>query len=103
MPGFEIDEHLQLHQERIEGRGARKSRKGSRRKPRKGDHGEVEIATPRDRNGTFESQLGHSKGQTRLTRFNDQILALDDKGMSTRDRVHFFNLLPQLIISLQLR
>jgi len=53
------------------------------------DHGEVEITTPRVRNGTFEPQLVR-KCQTRLTQFDDQILALYAKGMSTRDIVSNF-------------
>ena len=42
------------------------------------------INTPRDRASTFEPQL-ISKGQTRITGMDDQILALYAKGMSTRD------------------
>jgi len=39
-----------------------------------GDHGEVEIDVPRDRHSTFEPQL-IQKGQSRLTHFDDQIIA----------------------------
>ena len=49
----------------------------------------MEIAVPRDRNGTFEPQLIR-KHQTRLTQFDDQILALYAKGMRTRDIVAAF-------------
>lgn len=46
--------------------------------------GEVEIQTPRDRQGGFEPQrIG--KGQTRLTECDEQILTLYAKGMTTRD------------------
>ncbi len=44
----------------------------------------MEIETPRDRKSSFTPQLLR-KGQTRLTEFDDQILALYAKGMSTRD------------------
>jgi len=54
-----------------------------------GDHGEVDITVPRDRHSTFEPQL-IQKGQSRLTHFDDQIIALYSKGMSTRDIVAAF-------------
>ena len=46
--------------------------------------GELTLATPRDRNGTFEPQL-IAKHQRRLTGFDEKILALYAKGMTTRD------------------
>ena len=49
-----------------------------------GDLGEITIATPRDRDGTFEPQL-IPKHQRRLTGFDEKILALYAKGMTTRD------------------
>ncbi len=87
--GAELDDHLGYEKHEAKGRGSGNSRNGSSRKTLKGDHGEVEIETPRDRNGTFEPQLVR-KGQTRLTQFDDQILALYAKGMSTRDIVATF-------------
>jgi len=87
--GAEVDEHLGYAKHESKGRGTGNSRNGYSRKTLKGDHGEVEIDTPRDRNGTFEPQLVR-KGQTRLTQFDDQILALYAKGMSTRDIVATF-------------
>jgi transposase-like protein len=36
------------------GRGTGNSRNGTSRKELKGDFGELEVETPRDRNGTFE-------------------------------------------------
>jgi transposase-like protein len=87
--GGEIDDHLGYSKHEIRGRGTGNSRNGYSQKTLKGDHGEVEIDTPRDRNGTFEPQLVR-KGQTRLTQFDDQILALYAKGMSTRDIVATF-------------
>jgi transposase-like protein len=44
----------------------------------------VTIATPRDRNGTFEPQL-IGKHQRRVPGFDEKILALYAKGMTTRD------------------
>ena len=49
-----------------------------------GDLGELTIATPRDRDGTFEPQL-IGKHQRRVPGFDEKILALYAKGMTTRD------------------
>ena len=49
-----------------------------------GDLGELTLATPRDRDGTFEPQL-IGKHQRRLAGFDEKILALYAKGMTTRD------------------
>jgi transposase-like protein len=87
--GAELDEHLGYEKHESKGRGTGNSRNGHSRKTLKGDHGEVLIETPRDRNGSFEPQLIR-KGQTRLTQFDDQILALYARGMSTRDIVATF-------------
>jgi putative transposase len=87
--GAEMEAHLGYEKHDARGRGTGNSRNGYSRKTLKGDHGAVEIDTPRDRNGTFEPQLVR-KGQTRLTQFDDQILALYAKGMSTRDIVATF-------------
>ena len=65
------------------------SRNGYTPKTLKGDFGEIEMETPRDRNGTFIPQLV-KKNQTRLAKFDDQILALYAKGMTTRDIVSVF-------------
>ena len=85
----ELDEHLGYDKYSVLGRGSGNSRNGSSSKRLKGQHGEVDIATPRDRNGSFEPQLVR-KGQTRLTQMDDQILALYAKGLSTRDIVEAF-------------
>jgi putative transposase len=44
----------------------------------------VRIETPRDRNGSFEPQIVR-KGQRRFEGFDEKILALYSRGMSTRD------------------
>jgi putative transposase len=52
------------------------------------DIGAVDLAVPRDRAGTFEPQIVR-KGQTRLDGFNERIIALYARGMTTRDiRAH---------------
>lgn len=85
----EMEEHLGYSKNSPQGHNTGNNRNGHSRKRLIGDHGEVEIETPRDRNGQFEPQLV-KKGQTRLTHFDDQILSLYAKGMSTRDIVSTF-------------
>ncbi len=85
----ELDEHLGYDKHSAFGRGSGNSRNGSNPKRLKGQHGEVDIANPRDRDGSFEPQFVR-KGQTRLTQMDDQILALYAKGLSTRDIVDAF-------------
>lgn len=87
--GAEMEEHLGYVKHSRKGRSETNSRNGYSHKTLKGDHGEVEIAVPRDREASFEPQLVR-KGQTRLTAFDDQVLALYARGMTTRDIVATF-------------
>jgi len=87
--GAEMEEHLGYSKHAPEGRGSGNSRNGVTTKKLRGNHGTVEIDTPRDRNGTYEPLLV-KKNQTRLTQMDDQILALYAKGMSTREIVDTF-------------
>ncbi len=50
-------------------------RNGTTVKSLKGDFGEIELETPRDRKGEFEPQL-IKKHQTRFTGFNEKVLSL---------------------------
>lgn len=59
-------------------------RNGRSKKTVQGELGEVTIATPRDREGTFEPQI-IGKHQRRIPDFDEKILALYAKGMTTRD------------------
>ncbi len=59
-------------------------RNGHSSKTVAGDLGEITIATPRDRHGNFEPQI-IAKHQRRVPGFDEKILALYAKGMSTRD------------------
>ena len=85
----EMESHLGYSKNSSEGVNSGNSRNGYTPKTLKGDFGEIEMETPRDRNGTFIPQLV-KKNQTRLTKFDDQILALYAKGMTTRDIVAVF-------------
>jgi putative transposase len=80
----ELSEHLgyEPHQEPPGGVG--NTRNGSTPKTLQTELGRVEIRTPRDRNATFEPQLVR-KGQRRFQGFDDKILALYSRGLSTRD------------------
>jgi len=65
-------------------RGARNRRNGTSAKTVQGESGRLSLTTPRDRNGTFEPLL-IPKHERRLAGFDDKVLALYAKGMSTRD------------------
>ena len=68
------------------------SRNGKGKKTIKGDFGEIEIGVPRDRNGEFEPQL-IKKRQTRFKGFDDKIISMYARGMTTRDiRDHLLEL-----------
>ena len=62
----------------------RNRRNGYSPKTVQGELGEVRLDIPRDRNGTFEPQL-IGKYQRRLSGFDDKVLALYAKGLTTRD------------------
>jgi putative transposase len=59
-------------------------RNGYSKKTVQGELGEIPLDIPRDRNGSFEPQL-IGKYQRRLPGFDDKILALYAKGLTTRD------------------
>jgi transposase-like protein len=82
----ELDDHLGYPKHALKGHHSGNSRNGHSSKTLKGEHGELAIDIPRDRNGEFEPQV-IPKNQTRLPLFNDKILALYSRGMSTRDIV----------------
>ena len=83
----ELTEHLG-HEKNARKSGSN-SRNGYSSKTVLSDDGEIEITTPRDRDGTFEPQL-IKKNQTRITQMDSQILSLYAKGMTTREIVATF-------------
>jgi len=86
--GEEMTGHLGYEKHDPAGRGSGNSRNGSTGKTVLTDVGAVDLAVPRDRNGTFEPRIVR-KGQTRLKGFNERIIALYARGMTTRDiRAH---------------
>jgi putative transposase len=79
----------QLHSESglEEGEGPPKAgnrRNGYSKKTIKGTFGTTEIAIPRDRQGEYEPQL-IGKHQTRFDGFDEKVIALYSRGLSTRD------------------
>lgn len=62
----------------------RNRKNGFSTKTIQGDQGKLPIDVPRDRDGTFEPQL-IGKHQRRLAGFDEKILALYAKGLTTRD------------------
>lgn len=81
----ELDAHLGFEKHEKSGEGKRENtRNGKTRKTVKGTFGELEIETPRDREGSFEPQLV-KKRQVRLAGMDEKILTLYSKGLTTRD------------------
>src|SRR5665213_3088848 len=80
--GAEMTHHLGYAKH--EGQGSGNSRNGSSCKTLKGDFGEVTIEVPRDRNGSFEPKIV-AKHQRRFTGFDEKILSMYARGMSTRE------------------
>src|SRR5438045_4458239 len=80
----ELTDHLgyEPHQEPPGGGG--NTRNGGTPKTLATEHGPVEIETPRDRQGTFEPKIVR-KRQRRFEGFDEKILALYSRGLSTRD------------------
>jgi putative transposase len=80
----ELTDHLGYEPHLEPPGGAGNTRNGSTPKTLVTDHGAVQINTPRDRDGSFEPQIVR-KRQRRFEGFDDKILALYARGMSTRD------------------
>src|SRR5215467_8616990 len=80
----ELTEHLGYEPHQEPPGGAGNTRNGSTAKTLATEHGPVDVRTPRDRRGTFEPQIVR-KGQRRFEGFDDKILALYSRGLSTRD------------------
>jgi putative transposase len=80
----ELTHHLGYEKHDPSGRGSGNSRNGTSRKKLKGDFGEAEIEVPRDREGTFAPQIV-APHQRRFTGFDDKILSMYARGMTTRE------------------
>jgi putative transposase len=80
----ELTDHLGYEKHDPAGHHSGNSRNGGTRKKLMGDFGELEVETPRDRNGSFEPKI-IAKHQTRWTGFDDKILSMYARGMTTRE------------------
>jgi len=80
----ELTEHLGYEPHDAAGDNSGNSRNGKSRKTLKGDFGNLPLEVPRDRNSSFEPQIV-PKGQNRFDGFDDKILSLYARGMTTRE------------------
>lgn len=80
----ELTHHLGYEKHDPAGYGSGNSRNGSSEKTLKSKNGELTIEVPRDRNGTFEPQM-IPKHQRRFDGFDEKILSMYARGMTTRD------------------
>src|SRR5215831_2257140 len=82
--GAELSQHLGYEKHDPSGYNSGNSRNGTTPKTVTGEFGEITVETPRDRNSSFEPQL-LKKHQTRFEGFDDKILSMYARGMSTRE------------------
>jgi len=80
----ELTHHLGYEKHDPAGYKSGNSRNGTSGKTVKGDFGEMEIEVPRDRTSTFQPQI-LPKHQTRFTGFDDKIVSMYARGMTTRE------------------
>jgi putative transposase len=80
----EMTAHVGYDKHDAVGNNSGNSRNGKSAKTIKGTFGEIALETPRDRNGTFEPQI-IEKHQTRFTGFDQNIISLYARGLSTRE------------------
>jgi putative transposase len=68
----------------------------------------MELETPRDRNGSFEPKI-IAKNQSRFTGFDDKIISMYSRGMTTREieghlqEIYGVEVSPALISSVTVR
>jgi len=80
----ELTGHLGYDKHDPAGHNSGNSRNGNSKKKLAGEFGEIDLETPRDRNGSFEPKM-IAKHQTRFAGFDQKILSMYSRGMSTRD------------------
>ena len=80
----EMTDHLGYEKHDPVGNNSGNSRNGATTMTLKGDFGGMPLETPRDRNGSYEPKI-IGKGQTRFTGFDDKIISMYARGMSTRE------------------
>jgi putative transposase len=80
----ELTDYLGYDPHAAKGHGSGNNRNGKGEKTIQGDSGTLSIEVPRDRNGTFEPQF-IKKRQRRLKGFDEKVISLYSRGLSTRD------------------
>jgi putative transposase len=80
----EMTAHVGYEKHDPTGNNTGNSRNGTSAKTIKGTFGAMPIEVPRDRNGTFEPQI-IEKHQTRFMGFDENIISLYARGLSTRE------------------
>lgn len=80
----ELTNSLGYDKHESKGKNSGNSRNGHSEKTLTTESGELEIKVPRDRNSEFEPKI-ISKHQTRFEGFDDKIISLYARGMTTRD------------------
>ena len=79
----ELTHHLGYEKHSSSGQNSGNSRNGKSKKTLKGEFGSLPVDVPRDRQSSFEPKI-IPKGQTRFDGFDDKILSLYARGMTTR-------------------
>ena len=80
----ELTDHLGYEKNAVEGHNGGNSRNGHTTKRVKTGTQELELQVPRDRDSSFEPKLV-KKGQRRLPGFDEKVIALYARGMTTRE------------------
>lgn len=80
----EMTDHLGYAKNAPAGNNTGNSRNGSYKKKVKGDFGEIDLTVPRDRNASFDPAI-IPKGESRFKGFDDKIISMYARGMTTRD------------------
>lgn len=80
----EMDEHIGYEKHATGGNNSGNSRNGKNSKTVQTSYGPLDLDVPRDRNSEFEPQIV-KKRQRNISSFDDKIISMYAKGMSTRD------------------
>lgn len=80
----EMEPHLGYAKHDPSGKNTGNSRNGKGRKSVRSIHGDIELEVSRDRNGCFEPKL-IKKGKNQLHSFDERIVSLYAKRMTTRN------------------
>src|SRR3954454_2144356 len=100
----ELTDHVGYEKHDPAGNNSGNSRNGKSAKTVKGSFGRMPLEVPRDRNGTFEPQI-IEKHQTRFTGFDENIISLYARGLTTREiqqhleEIYYVEVSPALISS----